>query len=426
MKIVILAVGTRGDVQPYIALGLGLRSAGNDVRIAAASNFEQFIRDYGLEYARLEGNFRELMETDIMQQLMAKQNPFLAYREMTNMLRHILECFAADSWRACQGADALIFSTVAVTGYHVAEKLGIPSCWAPLQPISRTRAFPSMVIPIRYDHNGSLNLFTHILEEQLAWQPSRSFVNRWRKESLGLKPYPFSGPNAILEKNHYPIIYGYSPSVLPKPLDWGDWIHVAGYWFLDHPVDWQSPVDLVDFIQAGKPPIYIGFGSMNNRDAQTMTQIVVDAITLTKERAVLTTGWGSLSDMNLPDTIYRVDAVPHDWLFPQMAAAVHHGGAGTTAAALRAGIPSVVVPHLVDQPFWGKRIFELGVGPRPIHHRQITAESLAKSITTTVNDKEMKRRATSLAERIQAEDGIARAVELVTSYLTKGCLKNVG
>ncbi len=418
MRITILAVGTRGDVQPYIALGLGLRAAGHDVRVAAASNFESFVRTYGLDYARLEGNFRELMGADAMQQFMARRNPVHVYREMTKLLRHILECFATDSWNACQDADAVIFSTIAVTGYHVAEKLDIPSCWAPLQPMSRTRAFPSVIVPIGNDRNGTLNWLTHIFEEQIAWQPSRDFINRWRKDFLGLKPCPFSGPYALLEKKHYPIIYGYSPTVLPKPSDWGDWIHVSGYWFLDHHEPWQPPAALVNFIDAGTPPVYVGFGSMNNREAGKLTKVVVDAVTTAKQRAVLATGWGSLHDVDLPDTIFKVDAIPHDWLFPQMAVAIHHGGAGTTAAALRAGIPSITIPQIMDQPFWGQRVFNLGAGARPIPRKHVTAERLARTITMTVKDKDMQQRAATLGKHIRTENGITRAVELIAHYLS--------
>jgi UDP:flavonoid glycosyltransferase YjiC (YdhE family) len=417
MKITILAVGTRGDVQPYIALGLGLRAAGNDVLIAAASNFEQFIRGYGLEYARLDSNFREIMEADTMQQFMRRRNPLQAYRKMSMILHHILECFAADSWKACQNSDAIIFSSIAVTGYSIAEKLAVPSCWAPLQPASRTGSFPSVISSIGNNRNRMLNWLTHIIEEQKTWQPARDFINHWRRDFLGLEPYPFSGPFALLEKKHYPIIYGYSPSILPKPSDWGDWIHVAGYWFLDRPGDWQPPAALVDFIKAGKPPVYIGFGSMNSREAKDMTQVVVEAVTSANERAVIATGWGSLEDVNLPDIIYKVDTIPHDWLFLQMAAAVHHGGAGTTAAALRAGIPSIIIPYMMDQSFWGQRVFDLGVGARPIQRKNITAELLAASIRTTLNDKAMRRQAAALGKQLRAEDGIARAVELMNHYL---------
>jgi UDP:flavonoid glycosyltransferase YjiC (YdhE family) len=157
---------------------------------------------------------------------------------------------------------------------------------------------------------------------------------------------------------------------------------------------------------------------MNNREAKKMAQIIVDAVTLGKERAILATGWGSLADVDLPDTIYKVAAIPHDWLFPRMAAAVHHGGAGTTAAALRAGIPSVIIPHIMDQPFWGQRVFDLGVGPQPLPRKKVTAERLAKAIAMTRNDKDMKRQASTLAKQIGAEHGVTRAVELMSSYLS--------
>jgi len=417
MKITILSVGTRGDVQPYIALGLGLRAVGHDVQIATPSNFEEFVRSSGLGYTRLEANFRELMETSLMQEMMTSHNPLKSYRETRKLIHYILECFAADSWKACQNSDAIIFSTIAVTGYSVAEKLGLPSCWAPLQPMSRTRAFPSVVSPIQSSQNGTLNWFTHILEEQATWQPARNFINQWRSDFLGLKPFPFSGPYDLLEKKHFPIIYGYSPTILPKPSDWGDWIHVSGYWFLYHPAEWQPPAELVNFIQAGKPPIYVGFGSMNSREARELTQIVIDAVTLAKERAVFATGWGSLADVTLPDTIYKVDTIPHDWLFPQLSAAVHHGGAGTIAAAIRAGIPSIIVPHITDQMFWGKQAFDLGVGTQPIQRKKITAKNLADSIRAVINDKEMRQRAIVLGKHINAEDGVSKAVELISRHL---------
>jgi len=419
MKITILAVGTRGDVQPYVALGLGLKAAGNEVRVAAASNFEQFIRSYGLEYGRLEGNFRDLMEADTVQQVMTGRNPVQVYREMTNLSRQILDKFSSDLWQVGQGADGLIYSTVALTGYSIAEKLQIPSFWAPLQPMSRTHSFPSVMMSSGNHYNNTMNWFTHLIEEQAAWQPLRSYTNQWRKDFLRLPPYPFKGLRPQLPKMHYPIIYGFSPAVVSKPPDWGDQVHVSGYWFLDHQKGWQPPVGLVDFINNGKPPIYIGFGSMNNREATKMTRTVIDAVTLAGHRAILATGWGSLTDVDLPDTIYQVDAVPHDWLFPQMAAVVHHGGAGTAAAAFRAGVPSVIIPHVMDQPFWGRRAFELGVSPQPIPRKQVTAENLATAITTALNGAELRQRASTLGKQIRSENGIARAVELATYYLSR-------
>jgi len=418
MKITILAVGTRGDVQPYVALGLGLKAAGNEVRVAAASNFEHFIRSYGLEYGRLEGNFRELMEADTVQKVMTGHSPVQVYREMTNLSRQILDKFSSDLWQVGQGAEGLIYSTVALTGYSIAEKLRIPSFWAPLQPMSRTHSFPSVVMSSGNHRSSTMNWITHLIEEQMAWQPLRVYTNQWRKDFLGLPPYPFKGLRPQLPKMRYPVIYGFSPAVVSKPSDWGDNVHVSGYWFLDQQKDWQPPAGLVDFINNGEPPIYIGFGSMNNREAAKMTRTVIDAVALAGQRAVVATGWGSLTDADLPDTIYKVDSVPHDWLFPQMAAVVHHGGAGTAAAAFRVGIPSVVIPHVMDQPFWGWRAFELGVSPQPIPRKRVTAENLATAITTALNDTELRQRASALGKQIRSEDGVAKAVELATHYLS--------
>ena len=157
---------------------------------------------------------------------------------------------------------------------------------------------------------------------------------------------------------------------------------------------------------------------MNNREAREMTKVVVDAVTTAKQRAVLATGWGSLYDVNMPDTIFKVDAIPHDWLFPKMMAAIHHGGAGTTAAAFRSGIPSIVVPQIMDQPFWGDRVFDLGVGPKPIPRKHVTAANLADAIMVTVKDNDLHQRAAALGKQIKMENGTARAVELIARYLS--------
>ncbi len=221
-----------------------------------------------------------------------------------------------------------------------------------------------------------------------------------------------------LYKQQKPAIYGISPNVLPKPPDWGDNIEITGYWFLDTPADWQPPKDLVDFLLAGPPPVYVGFGSMSIRNPEETTEIVIQALSRTKQRGLLATGWGGLKLADLPDNVFKIDSVPHDWLFSQMAAVIHHGGAGTTAAGLRAGIPTITVPFFVDQPFWGKRVAELGVGPQPIPRKQLSVERLAAAITTVVSDKELQRRVAVLGERIRTEDGVAKAVEVIQHHLS--------
>ena len=145
--------------------------------------------------------------------------------------------------------------------------------------------------------------------------------------------------------------------------------------------------------------------------------MVLHALARVKQRGILQTGWGGLSNADLPDDVFAVDSIPHDWLFPQMAAVVHHGGSGTTAAGLRAGMPTVIIPFFADQPFWGARVFELGAGPAPIPKKRLTLERLADAIRAATSDEVIRGRASALGERIRAEDGVRQAVEVLQHYL---------
>jgi UDP:flavonoid glycosyltransferase YjiC (YdhE family) len=230
---------------------------------------------------------------------------------------------------------------------------------------------------------------------------------------LGLPPAPFWGPFNADCLQHNPILYGYSPSVIPKPSDWDEDTHVTGYWFLDPADDWTPPAALMEFLQAGPPPIYVGFGSMSSRKPEQTADLILEALAQAKQRGIILPGWGGLRKANLPDTVFMVDSIPFAWLFLRVAAVVHHGGAGTTAAGLRAGVPSIVIPFFGDQFFWGQRVAELGVGPEPIPRKKLTVERLAQAIQEALTDQTMRQRAANLGSKIEAEDGIARAVAVV-------------
>jgi UDP:flavonoid glycosyltransferase YjiC (YdhE family) len=186
---------------------------------------------------------------------------------------------------------------------------------------------------------------------------------------------------------------------------------MTGYWFLDRPQGWQPPAALVDFLQAGPPPVVVGFGSITVRDPEETTVLVLSALRAARQRGLLLTGWGGLSQADLPDDVFKLEAVPHDWLFPRAAAVVHHGGAGTTAAALRAGVPSIVVPNFMDQPFWAQRVVALGAGPRPIPRNRLNAARLSAALRAAVEDESFRARAAAVGRRLRAEDGVGRAVE---------------
>ncbi len=420
MRITLLTAGSRGDVQPYVALGLGLERAGHTVTLAASLVFESFVRSYGLTFAPVRFNPQEFIKRPEVQKLFRNPNLIRLFRDWSSLLESLVEMFD-DFWQASQNVDAIILSPAAHGGYDCAEKLDVPACMALLQPINPTGAVPNFFLSPRVRLGfleGPYNRLTHLVFEQAFWQAIRGPLNRWRQNVLGLLPLPrFVTSYARMRAARVPFLFGYSPAIVPKPRDWADWHHVTGYWFLDAPPDWQPPPELIEFLEAGPPPVYIGFGSMSDEKPEILTRIALDALQMTGRRGILASGWIELGGVDLPDTVFRIGSIPHDWLFPQMAAIVHHGGAGTIAANLRSGVPSILTPFMGDQFAWGKIIADLGVGPPPIPIKKLAAARLAAAIEAAVTDPALRVRAAALGERIRAEDGVARAVEAFHQHI---------
>ena len=258
---------------------------------------------------------------------------------------------------------------------------------------------------------------THIAIEQIFWQVFRKPANRWRQQVLNLPPIPFTGPFGKTAWKRQPFLYGYSPSVIPKPPEWPDWLHITGYWFPGYNPDWQPPEKLIDFFESGPAPVYIGFGSVPVHNPEMLTELALEALTSTGKRGVLQIGRTEHDISQLSDDVLQMGWVPHEWLFPRMSAIVHHGGASTTATGLLAGVPSIIVPFAWDQPFWGNQIAELGVGPPPIPRSKLSVKRLAYAINAATTDKGIKRRAAELGEKIQKEDGVAQAVDAFVRHL---------
>ncbi len=320
-----------------------------------------------------------------------------------------------DAQHALPGADLLLYTSLCFVGSYVAEALHIPAIFAPLQPVIPTQAFP-YPIGRYYKLNGTGNRLTHLLGNLLIWQTARPVMQPIRRK-LGLEPIPWSGSITWLLKLCQPILLGYSPLLVPQPTDWPKWVHATGYWFLDAPHDWYPPSPLLDFLEAGPPPVYIGFGSMASRNAEETVSIVLKALERSKQRGIIATGWSNISNADLPDTVFKLEEAPHDWLFPRMAAVVHHAGSGTTAAGLRAGVPNIPVPFFVDQLFWAECVYLMGISPRPIPHKHLTAENLAEAIITAISDHTLRTRAADLGVHIRAEDGVGNAVQIVQNVL---------
>jgi sterol 3beta-glucosyltransferase len=414
MRIAIIAPGSRGDVQPYLALGKGLQDSGNDVRLLTHENFESLVKTHQLEYWPLRGNVQAVAESQEMRELLEKGNFLAIAAFQAKAAQQAAIEWAEDGTAACDGMDILLGGIGGLyIGISLAEKLKVPLIQAHSIPFTPTKSFPGALFPQTALKLASVNYLSHHITRQIMWQGFRVADKVVRQNVLGLPSASFFGPYGSGVLDGMPVLYGFSTSVIPQPSDWDINQKITGYWFLDAEDEWKPSSDLVDFLNAGSTPIYIGFGSMSNRNPEETAELIINAVRLSKQRAILLSGWSGLRINDLPDTIFLLDAVPHAWLFPRVAAVVHHGGAGTTAAGLRAGIPTIIIPFFGDQPFWGARVAELGVGPKPIPRKRLNSENLSQAIQDTVSNDAMRQRASNLGSRIRAEDGVAKAVEII-------------
>lgn len=422
MRILIVTLGSRGDVQPYVALGKGLQAAGYAVKIATHRPFEAFVRRHGLDFAPVASDPREELLSQRGQAWVGSgQNPVRFFYRFYKLSVPYIEQMMRDVWAAAQDADAVIAAILGLAGLNAAEARRLPAIFAPVQPVLRTRFSPSVAAPEcrkaaficrRY------NLLTHIAWEYAFWLPFHRIINRARRDIMGLPPYSWKPPFAHIARG--PVLNGFSPLVVPPPPDWPPHVCTSGYWFLLEADTYTPPADLDAFLADGPPPVYIGFGSMPDPNPEQTANMVLDAVQRAGVRAVLARGWAGLQPHDVPDTVFLVDEVPHDWLFPRMAALVHHCGAGTTAAGLRAGVPTIGVPHFADQPFWARRIQALGVGPRPIPRQHLTTDRLTAALLHVVHNQTMREAAAHLGEQIRAEDGVGRAVAYIREQFGAG------
>ena len=415
MRIAILTVGSRGDVQPYTALAMGLSEAGYDVTLATHEPFRGFVESQGVAFAQLPGDPREVLETPEARELLASGRSIVRF---AGRFLRVLKPWFHDLTRATAPlvaeADFVVYSPLAFTGWHQAQAKGIGTAQAVLQPFARTGAF-STVSNGGADHGRIVNRASHLVTEQLFWQPLRHEVNRWRTTELGLPAQPLSGPFRELRAIAEPQLCGFSPTLVPPPRDWPPEVQVSGAWFLEQPTTADPALD--DFLANGPAPVYAGFGSMVDSDAGAISDLVVRAARVAGVRLVLGSGWAGLDYAG--DDVLVVGDTPHAHLFPRMAAVIHHGGAGTTHTAARAGVPQIVVPFFADQPFWARRVEALGIGPTGIPRRKLSTRLLAEAIQHSA-EPGMNDRARRVGATISAERGVDAAVAAVGRLTAAG------
>ncbi|MFG1693944.1 glycosyltransferase [Nonomuraea sp. NPDC049309] len=399
MRPLLITVGSRGDVQPFLALAAGLRAAGHRPLLAAPRRFAPLAAARGVEFAGLDDEMLALRDAVRGQGVRAA---ITAARSVKPLLRRLLDDEAA---LAAHPADAVVHHPKALGGPSVAEKLGVPALAGLLLPLYLpTAAFPSPILPFRLPRG--LNRASWGVSSAVE-APYRGTVRRWRAETLGL-PGRFRTVSALVEAGG--VLHAWSQHLLPVPADWPAFARPTGFWTLPEE-EWTPPAPLARFLDGGEPPVYVGFGSSFSGDPEALTRTVLEGVRLAGRRAVLATGWGALRRDAAGDDVLVIEEAPHEWLFPRVAVAVHHGGMGTVAAALRAGVPQVIRPFLGDQPFWAGRLHRLGVAPAPLTGR-LSPARLAAAIEAA---SALAPAARALGERVTAEDGVAAAVARITA-----------
>jgi sterol 3beta-glucosyltransferase len=402
LRITCLTIGSRGDVQPYIALCKGLLAEGHRPRIATHFEFKGWIESHGIDFAPVDGDPAELMRLCI-------ENGVFTYsflKEASSKFRGWIDDLLFSGWRACQGSDILIESPSAMGGIHIAEALEIPYFRAFSMPWTRTRAYPHAFAVPEHKMGGAYNYITYIMFDNVFWKAIAGQVNRWRKNVLHLQATSLEK----MQPNKVPFLYSFSPSVVVPPLDYSDWIRVTGFWFLDEGLGWSPPKELTDFIKKAredkKKLVYVGFGSMVVQDSAALTNTVIKSVLKADVRCILSKGWSDRLDKKgandveapLPPDIFQIKSAPHDWLFTQIDAVAHHGGAGTTGASLRAGLPTIIKPFFGDQFFFGSRIEDLGAG---ICLRKLNVSVFSRALWEATHSERMKVKAKILAEQIR-------------------------
>lgn len=419
-NIACLTIGSRGDVQPYIAFGLGLMKEGHHVTIITHKEFREFVTSHGIKFKEIAGNPAELMSLMVEHESMNIGLLKDASNKFSGWITELLD----SSWLACkdEAFDILIESPSAMAGIHIAEALNIAYFRAFTMPWTRTRAYPHAFIVPDQKRGGNYNYLTHVLFENIFWKGIGGQVNKWRVECLHLQKTNLD----MLQQNKVPFLYNVSPTIFPPSVDFNEWVKVTGYWFLDDKVNYEPPKELVNFIAEAKKKnkhlVYVGFGSIVVSNAREMTKALIEAVLEADVYCVLNKGWSSRLgdtssaeiDVQLPPSIYNAGAVPHDWLFPQMDATVHHGGSGTVGASLRFGLPTVVKPFFGDQFFYANQIQDIGVG---ICLKKLNMKSLAAALKRVTIDEKMKERAKYIQSQVGKEDGVQTAIGCIYSEL---------
>ena len=414
--ITILCAGSRGDFQPYIALAVQLKKLGKEVRITGSKSFEEFIRSYGIDVYPIAADIKTLnVDPKLLKAAGSADNPLkmlLTFNKMKEYGIHMVN----DYYSACEGSELIIYHPGCTIGYFAAQKFGIPSVLASPFPMHKTQEYLSVVMYGKTKSNMLTKKISYAMIQGMLWMASKDSVKGFWKKRFGKAPVNFGCPFERHTDKKHPAIVSCSNYVFKRPDDWNENIHQHGYWFVEETNEYTPSEELAAFLNDGEKPVYIGFGSMTTLEKhEHLAKIAVDAITKSGKRGIIC-GMGNLT--NLPKNIIAIDSIPHSWLFERVSAVCHHGGAGTTAAGFKAGVPSIIIPFSNDQFAWAHRAYDLGVGSKPISKKDLSSDKLADAINFALSD-QIVANAKTLGKKIATEDGVIACAKTILKCLER-------
>jgi sterol 3beta-glucosyltransferase len=398
----VLSAGSTGDVEPFAALAARLGMRGHEVVLAADAGFEHLAPGGAVRFAPIRANFQSLLTPE-------GKRPSLR-----GAVFPVIRGMLADSWRVAQAdrPELIVAHQKTLAAPHIAEKLGIPHVQALTVPmLTPTREFPLPAM-VRQDLGGFLNRASYRLVATLT-RPYSGLIRDWRGNTLSLAPR--GNPPASAR-----TLYCYSPSLVPTPRDWPSDVVATGFWVREgNGAAEPGDPELESFLASGAPPVYVGFGSSVGPDPVALGASVSEGLRRAGVRAVIATGWGGLKGVGSDSHTMVVEAASHAWLFPRVAAVVHHGGAGTTAAGLLAARATIVCPFQGDQYFWGAAVHRAGAGPEPLPAKKLTPERFASALRAAGTHSGTHAHALDLSRRMGREDGTGRASEEIEAVVER-------
>ena len=412
MRLTLLSVGSTGDVRPYTLLGRELQSRGHHVTVAAFSRFRDMVESAGLAFRPLSGSVETMMAS-----IMSPDTSGVTY--LPRLWRGVKDAapqMIQDMTDACRGADAMVCNFFGSVYYSIAEKYDIPCIQIHLFPMDPTGDVP--ISSIRHMRLGPvMNKATYKIGYLAIGTVEKRILRSWRLDNGLTDRKPATRPDYRIGSHIVPVIYAVSPTLFPRPADWDDHVHMSGFFFDESPADYHPSPELAAFLAAGEKPVYIGFGSMNSGDMNRLLSIMLRSIHAAGVRAVFSTGWTGKS-LKSTRTVFFTDEIPHDWLFPRVSAVVHHGGAGTTAAGLLYGKPTLIIPFAGDQAFWGYQVRRAGCGPKPLPRDDLSVRKVTRALLDLKSNSLYYESAARMRDRLSAEHGVRAAADLIEKEVT--------